>query len=660
MNMYTKVLFSLLATALLPLLTVTYITYRSSKETLVAMSEDALEASASTLARSSVTLVENAAMEVESWAALETLQDVFTGDDIDLRMSNLLFDLQARSDFLEIWCTDTNGRIVAASVMTRTEQQAPDSEALRGALAGHPFIAQVQPYATRDGDVPSVCMAYPLRGAFDDETLIGAIVGFYDWRKVEGRVSFQELNAPQDGMRFFLVDAAQRVIARGAATPPVLTLLQSELPRLPGDGVYRTDPMDSDSGNNSRQLLALKTLASPNFNIAYTGVALAPEHLVLQPVRRLAWFTAAACLAATVGTFLLALVLSRRISRPVTALSRTAREIAGGNLTLAPPAFSRDELGQLAADLDVMRLSLKNQIETLDSSVRERTRQLEATVHQLQEEMRLREAAQEQAAVREQQLRQADKMVSLGILVSGVAHEINNPNGLIALNLGLLTDAWGKALPVLDAYYAENGDFSLGAMNYSELREQMPILLADAASSSDRIKAIVDDLKGFSRKSDERLDEIVDVNRVVRASVNLVSNHLKKATRHLTIEMAPDLPPVRGNERRLEQVVINLLLNACDALETPEAPIRVVTRTDAGQVMVEVIDGGRGIAPADLPHIMDPFFTTRRNAGGTGLGLSVSAGIIEEHRGTLKLESEPGAGATARIVLPAQAPGDSH
>ena len=271
-----------------------------------------------------------------------------------------------------------------------------------------------------------------------------------------------------------------------------------------------------------------------------------------------------------------------------------------------------------------------------------------------------REAAQRKASLREQQLRQADKMVSLGILVSGVAHEINNPNGLIALNLGLLAEIWEKALPVLDEYRAEHGDFSLGPMNYSELRDQLPLILSDAAAGSERIKAIVDDLKGFARQSEERLDEVVDVNAMVHSSINLVSSHLKKATRHLGVDLSPDLPEARGNGRRLEQVVINLLLNACDALESTEASIRVCTRVVGEQIAIEVADTGRGIAEEDLPRVTDPFFTTRRAAGGTGLGLSVSAGIVEEHGGQLTFKSKPGEGTTARILLPALGLGELH
>lgn len=658
MNMYAKVLMSLLVTALVPLLVVTFVTWGSSRETLRAMASSTLEASALTVARSSVTLVESAAKEMEAWAGLETLQDVFTGDDIDLRMGLLLRDLQENSDFLELWCIDTNGKIVAASDFNRVGQQAADEPGVAAALAGQPSISGVGQHG--DGPAlsgPTVFMVYPLRGAFDDETLIGAIAGFYDWRRVDERVTFQEQIAPQEGMHLFLMDQEHRIVARGGAAQSVVDLLEAELPGLHRDNENRTHAMTGAPFESSRQLLAMASLPGEHAYFGYAGVAIAPEQVVLHPVQRLAWFTALVCVAAIAGTFMLALLLSRRISRPITALSNTARKIADGNLTVPPPAMVGGEIGQLAADLDVMRQSLKSQIDTLDTSVRDRTRRLEETVRLLQEEIAQKEAAQHEASVREQQLRQADKMVSLGILVSGVAHEINNPNGLIALNLQLLAETWGKALPVLEGYYEEHGDFSMGAMPFSEFREQMPVILADTAASSERIKAIVDDLKGFSRTSDERMDEAVDLNRVVDASLNLVANHLKKATRNLVVDLVPNLPPVPGNEHRLEQVVINLLLNACDALDSHEAEIRISSRHEKGNAVIEVADEGRGIEAADLPHVADPFFTTRRNAGGTGLGLSISAGIVEEHGGTLSFESTPGRGTTARIVLPLETDG---
>ncbi|HBJ75864.1 MAG TPA: hypothetical protein DDY86_10340 [Syntrophaceae bacterium] len=661
MNLYAKVLISLLATALAPLLLVTLITYRSSQETLLAMAGASLEASAQSLAGATVLLLEDAAEEVESWASLETLQNVFTGEDtLDLRMTLLLQSLQANSDFAEIWCTDAAGEIVAASNSGPDAVQMMSEEALRHALAGAPYVSAVTTFDGPDGTPrDAIAIAFPLYGAWDGTTLIGAIVGFYDWEQVIERVAFHERTAPEQGTHLFLADPGGRIVARGGAELPVVNLLPSELPRLSKAGTARAHGTSTEEIQGSRQIVAAASLQGKYAAIAYTGVAIAPEALVLQPARQLAWRTLLACACAAVAIVGLALLLSRRISRPLASLSATARQIADGNLDLSPPRQSGDEIGRLAADLDTMRLSLKRQIDTLDQAVRERTGQLEQSVRDMEREIQMREQAQQESLLREQQLRQADKMVSLGVLVSGVAHEINNPNGLIALNLGLLGEVWEKALPVLDRYQAEHGDFSLGPMNYSELRQQMPLLLADTTASSDRIRAIVDDLKGFSRQSDERLDESVDLNRVVESAANLVSSHLKKATRHFGLELCAHVPEIRGNGRRLEQVLVNLLLNACDALESSEQFIRVLTFTnEAGKPVIEVRDGGRGIPAEDLPRITDPFFTTRRTAGGTGLGLSVSAGIVEEHGGELVFESQWGAGTTARIVLPAGSRGE--
>ena len=120
------------------------------------------------------------------------------------------------------------------------------------------------------------------------------------------------------------------------------------------------------------------------------------------------------------------------------------------------------------------------------------------------------------------------------------------------------------------------------------------------------------------------------------------------------VDLAPGLPRVRGNAQRIEQVIVNLLLNACEALPDPGRAVRLSTRRDAARraVVVEMRDEGVGIPPEHLPRLADPFFTTKRESGGTGLGLSVSAGIVKEHGGTLEFRSVPGAGTTASLVLP--------
>jgi len=283
----------------------------------------------------------------------------------------------------------------------------------------------------------------------------------------------------------------------------------------------------------------------------------------------------------------------------------------------------------------------------LQKQVAQRTRELAREVAE-------KERALEELHRHQDQLVQADKLTSLGILVAGVAHEINNPNGLILLNLQHFEETFRRSLPILEEYYRDNGDFSLGRHRYSRLREELPHMLIETQDAAKRIKRIVSELKDFARRDTAELTEVFDFNEAVQAAVRLVDKAIVKSSHLLTSRYAESLPPVRGSRQRVEQVVVNLLLNAAQALEGQGGRIALVTSFDAGSkvVLLTLSDEGRGIAAEDLPRLTDPFFTTKREEGGTGLGLSVSAGIVKEHGGTLSFESEPGKGTTVALALP--------
>jgi PAS domain S-box-containing protein len=265
-----------------------------------------------------------------------------------------------------------------------------------------------------------------------------------------------------------------------------------------------------------------------------------------------------------------------------------------------------------------------------------------------------RKKAEEQAKLHQQQLMQASKMAALGVLVSGVAHEINNPTNFIMLNAPILRDAWDNALPILEEYYEENGDFLMGGMKYSDLRQHMPKLLAGVADGADRIKQIVANLKTYVRGDGADLSQRVDVNAVIQSALSLISNVIKNATSHFTVRCDPSLPPVQGSFQRLEQVIINLIQNACQALADKTQGILIATTlADTGEhVVIRVQDEGAGISPEDLARIREPFFTTKQESGGLGLGLSISARIVEEHHGAIRFTSQPGSGTTVEITLP--------
>lgn len=265
-----------------------------------------------------------------------------------------------------------------------------------------------------------------------------------------------------------------------------------------------------------------------------------------------------------------------------------------------------------------------------------------------------RKRAEDETKLQQQQLIQADKMISLGVLISGVAHEINNPNSIGMLNTAMLHRAWTSAKPILDAYHRENGDFLMAGIEYSEMREQIPRLFLELEDSSRRIKNIVQDLKDYARQDTTRHMEEVDVNAVVLAAIRLNHNKIKNATNHFSTELAQNLPAIRGNRQRLEQVVINLIQNSCEALTAPVQAITVSTQHDSmrREVVIVVHDQGAGIPAALLNQITDPFFTTKRSYGGTGLGLSVSAGIVKEHCGNLRFFSSPEEGTSAIVSFP--------
>jgi len=273
----------------------------------------------------------------------------------------------------------------------------------------------------------------------------------------------------------------------------------------------------------------------------------------------------------------------------------------------------------------------------------------------LTREIAERKHAEEELHLNQQQLVQADKLAALGVLVSGVAHEINNPTGLILLDVPILKRAHADTARILHEHYTAEGDFTIGGLPYSEMREEIPRILDEMQEGAQRIKRIVNDLKDFARRDDLADKVLLDLNTVVRTALRLVDPTIRKATNHLRVDYAEKLPLVRGNSQRIEQVVVNLILNACQALPDAERGISITTRYNhsTSSVLLIVRDEGVGIAAENLSRLTDPFFTTKRESGGTGLGLSVSDGIVKDHGGHLNFDSSPGAGTAVTLALPA-------
>ncbi|MEP0074182.1 MAG: transporter substrate-binding domain-containing protein [Marinomonas sp.] len=253
-----------------------------------------------------------------------------------------------------------------------------------------------------------------------------------------------------------------------------------------------------------------------------------------------------------------------------------------------------------------------------------------------------------------EQLIQADKMTSLGVLVAGVAHEINNPSSLLLLNLPVIKEMYQDMEPMLEERYQNEGDFDFAGLTYSRLRTEIPAILDDMLAGTQRIRRIVNDLRDFAHQRPADSYENVDLNDVVALSVRLVDNTIRKSTNHFETNYGSQLPLFLGNAQRIEQVVINLIVNACQALNDANKSISISTYylQKTNRLCLEISDQGCGIDSNDLSRLSDPFFTTKREQGGTGLGLSISSSIINDHGGTLTYTSELGKGTKALVSLP--------
>ena len=256
----------------------------------------------------------------------------------------------------------------------------------------------------------------------------------------------------------------------------------------------------------------------------------------------------------------------------------------------------------------------------------------------------------------EQQLFQAAKLSSLGTLVSGVAHEINNPNNFIRLNSQNLAELWKDIRAALEqAPDGPDGPATLHGLPVATVLGMIDDLLAGVEAGSQRIEKLVRSLRDFARGDEGSLSEEVDVNAALDSAVLIVGNAIRKATDAFALHKGEGLPRVRGSAQQVEQVIINLVTNACQALPSRDRAVSVATRLlDGGSwIEIEVADEGVGIPAENLARITDPFFTTKRGSGGSGLGLAVSSRIVSNHRGQMSFHPGPGGGTRAVVKLPA-------
>lgn len=249
---------------------------------------------------------------------------------------------------------------------------------------------------------------------------------------------------------------------------------------------------------------------------------------------------------------------------------------------------------------------------------------------------------------------QTNRMTSLGLLVSSMAHNINTPNGAVKLAGESLSRCWKDVIAVLDGVAKEEGDFIVGGLPLSSAREEFLKAADSVVHNSDRIDRVINDLRCYSVGGSWEFSPNVSVNKAVEGGLSIIRAHGKHAAIPVYPQLDQTIPAVNGNLYQLEQVVVNLLQNALMAMRPDDGQVTISTSYDHGnnEVRIVVKDEGEGITKDALRSLEEPFVSTRIERGGSGLGLYISNFLVKEHKGRITFQTELAVGTAVTVHLP--------
>jgi signal transduction histidine kinase len=397
-----------------------------------------------------------------------------------------------------------------------------------------------------------------------------------------------------------------------------------------------------------RTALAAGILYAAGFIAIYFTVGFGSSIIAVIPVVIIAW--SYGCLPGLIAGFMAAPVNIGMYS----LLDENWFEKGIMTGTIVVGSITVTFIGGIIGRLRDVSRQLARSNEVLNAEIAERKRvEQELMLHR----NHLDELVQEKTAALQttnRQLLQSAKMASLGTLVAGIAHEINNPVNLITMNIPLVQDVWKDARPILRDACARNPGQTFGGLPRDYVYSKFDKLLADMGIAASRIVRIIDSLKSFSRQTKSGEKRAVSLNESVRNALTLSQTSMNKAGLKLEVDLHQGLVHIEADPQQVEQIVLNLIINAIEAIEHDHGRVGIRTGYDmsSAQVYLEVSDNGCGIDASIADHIFDPFFTSRQTRGGTGLGLSISYSLVREHGGTIAFENNPGGGTIFTVSFP--------
>lgn len=636
-----KLLASFLAIFCLTYLLTAIFVYTSVRNSMTRATADTLTYLATRSIESAATRLEGVAINLHAWSHLDVMTDLISGD-LDKRVARTLANLKTQYGLSgEIYAFDAQDNLVASSASAALNARLPaiwagkESAALLIDKHLHPL--------TRE---PVLALSIAMNANFSTDFKMGTLVVTLPWPAVEAML---------DGGK-------QRIVLYKASPPLLLSSGAGALSVAPAELQALADQV-AEPSIAARRYVAGYSHADPALLKDWRVAALTEARIADQPIQAVAIKLAGLGLLLALPMLLAIRWLSRRLTEPVQSLTRVVSDITrSGDLSRRARVATEDELGTLA-------LAFNGMAENLQSSSRERERfvaeleMLNKTLEQrVQERTRALELANAEVSgafanlkAAQSQLVQSEKMASLGQLVAGVAHELNNPIGFIYANFPHLEQNIHHLLTLIavlrsvpmDAAQSEAIEREIAAIDLAFIEEDTLKIIRSGKSGAARIKDIVSSLRSFSRLDEAELKSVL-LEDGINDTLALLHHHIKNR-----IEVSHDYrlnEPVMCRAGQINQVFMNIIYNALQAIDGP-GRLQIGTRRQGEHAIVTIADSGKGIPPDIIGKIFDPFFTTKRIGEGTGLGLSISYGIVEKHGGHIEVSSQSGAGTRFTITI---------
>jgi len=605
-------------------------------------------------------------VNLRAWAKLDVMNDLVSGD-VDKRVENTLASL--KKDYAlkgEIYAFDAVGKLIASSnrqheVSSLPEIWKPQSQ-----------LSFVDKHANPFGGGDIVALVVPAVSTFSPGFQLGVLVITYPWSEVQDILSDQsllldhrDLPAPPEAVSGVAPSGKSLAAPRHDES---LMLLGSALNfPVPAESLVDLAHNDGRLKIGGKEYLVNSTQDTSGLLVGWQVVVVREPDKLNQTINSVALKLAALCAILAIPLTLGIGWLSRRLTAPLRDLTRfvtsiTVTQDLSKRLTLR----SNDELGVLAAAFNQMTEKLESSAkdqehllqelrvftEELESKVAERTKELTASNFELIRTLENLKAAQSQ-------LIHHEKMASLGQLVAGVAHELNNPIGFIYANFPHLEEYVLSLLSLLDELHRlplpedvqKQREALYAAADLEFLREDLLRIIQSGKTGATRIREIVSSLRSFSHLGEAEV-KLARLESGLDDTIALLQHQLKAA--NIKVERDYQLnASVLCRPGQLNQVFMNILSNGIHANKDREqGGISISTRREDDWAVVRISDTGCGMPPEVISHIFNPFFTTKQVGEGTGLGLSISHGIIEDHGGKIEVESEVGRGTTFTLRIP--------